>query len=428
MSSGDIGYWPSRWPSEDGGGERKQLPLSGKGLNLKPGDDARVVSREVIAATMAVLREPGEIYLLRHTAGDDAISWVERIDPETLELIERSPDLLGGPTWPGGLAAHANGSLYVVFGNHAHRLNPDTSVVLSVELPRKRPYNSFVILPDGNIATKDFAGLRPGQTGKVPGPANSELLVLAAESLEIIDRLELPEPSIARLSARPTGGADADIYLVGDTSLLRVRWDGAKLKLDNDFVAPYRTFAGQTYGWDAVIAENDAWFLDNGAGSENYTGTFRGAGVSSAPLHLVRVNLKTGAVAYSEICGKPNGVVANPPVVDETRKIVVGFDSANGVMAAFDYDELGNTTLRWRRDQYHACHMILFPDTGEIITADFDHERMTEQSVILDTESGEEKARIDSGSPVQSVVFPNPGFGRDFYTCSFTTISRISFS
>ena len=71
MSSGDIGYWPSRWPSEDGGGERKQLPLSGKGLNLKPGDDARVVSREVIAATMAVLREPGEIYLLRHTAGDE---------------------------------------------------------------------------------------------------------------------------------------------------------------------------------------------------------------------------------------------------------------------------------------------------------------------------------------------------------------------
>ena len=71
---------------------------------------------------MVVLRDAGEAYLLRHTAGPDAISWVERIDADTLEPIARSDDLPGGPTWPGGIAAHANGSLYVVFGNHAHRL------------------------------------------------------------------------------------------------------------------------------------------------------------------------------------------------------------------------------------------------------------------------------------------------------------------
>ena len=123
MSNERAGYWHSRWPGEDGGPRRLQRPLSGEGPALDPAS-VRVRSREAIAATMVVLREPGEVFLLRHTAGPDAISWVEQIDAETLEPIARSQDLPGGPTWPGGLAAHANGSLYVVFGNHAHRLGP----------------------------------------------------------------------------------------------------------------------------------------------------------------------------------------------------------------------------------------------------------------------------------------------------------------
>jgi hypothetical protein len=74
---------------------------------------------------MIVTRDEGELFLLRHTAGDDAVSFVERIDPRTLAPEGRSPDLAGGPAWPGSMAAHANGSLYVVFGRHAHRLDPD---------------------------------------------------------------------------------------------------------------------------------------------------------------------------------------------------------------------------------------------------------------------------------------------------------------
>ena len=420
------GYWPSRWPGEDGGPRRQQIPRTGTGLNIDHNSKLEVVARDVTAATMAVLRDSGEVFILRHTAGDDAISWVERIDPVTLECIERSPDLLGGPTWPGGMAAHANGSLYVIFGNHAHRLNADTSLAQTVALPRLRPYNSFVILPDGNLATKDFAGHRPGQSATPLDPSNSELLILSADNLEIIDRLTLSEPSIARLSAQPTGADSAAIYIVGDTSLLRVQWNGTALSFDSEFVAPYRTLPGQTYGWDAVITQPAAWFLDNGAGSENYAGSYRGVGVSTAPLHLVRVDLNTGVATLSEICGLPNGVVANPPVVDESRQIAVGFDSANGVLTAFDYDSNGATSLRWRRNQYHACHMILFSDTGEIVTAHYDHDRMMEQCVIIDIESGEEKARADLQSPVQSVLFPSPGFSRDFYTCSFTTFSHVT--
>ena len=417
-----AGYWPSRWPGEDGGPLRRQQPADGTGLAIAPGERLEVVSRDAMASTMVVLRDPGEVYLLCHTAGDDAVSWVERFDPETLEVLERSEDLPGGRAWPGGLAAHANGSLYVVFGNHAHRLAADCSRIATAELPRPVPYNSFVVLPDGCLATKDFGGLLPGETRATRGAAPAaELLILEPEGLKIVTRLELPEPSVARISAD-----GADIYIVGNDHLLRAQWNGTDLALDSAFQPRYRTIVGQTHGWDAVLDAGAAWFLDNGAGSEGYAGTFRDRGISPAPLHLVRVDLTSGAVDLTEICGLPNGVVANPPAIDATRRIAVGYDSSNRVLAAFDFDEAGDTTPRWRREQDHACHPILFPDTGELVTNDHDLERMMDQVVILDIETGEERARADTGSPVQSVLFPAPGFGRDLYCCSFTTLSRVS--
>jgi hypothetical protein len=417
----EAGYWPSRWPGEDGGARRRQRPLTGDGPALDT-EHLEVRSRDAIAATMVVLREPGEVFLLRHTLGQDAIACIERVDPVTLEPLERSEDLAGGPTWPGGMAAHANGSLHVVFGNHAHRLAADLTVLASRDLPRRRPYNSFVVVPDGHLVTKDFGGVLPGEDLASHTPQPAEMLALDPESLEIVARCALPEPSIARLSA------EADlVYVVGTSTLFRVRWDGARLRVDEGFAGRYRTIPGQTYGWDAVLALGAAWFLDNGEGSERYVGTLRGRGISTAPLHLVRVDLVTAAVSMTEICGRSNGLVANPPVVDEARRIVVGYDSGNGVLAAFDVAGNGRTTPRWRREQNHACHPLLFADTGELVTNDHDAARMADEIVVLDIETGAERLRVDAGSAVQSVVFPAPGFGRDFYYCSFATLTRVAY-
>jgi hypothetical protein len=370
---------------------------------------------------MVVLRGPGEVFLLRHSAGAEAFSLVERIDPVSLEPMASSPELPGGPVWPGGLAAHANGSIYVVFGEHAHRLDEELQVVATRRLPRSLPYNSFVVLPDGCLVTKDFAGSRPGVPIASSERRPSELVVLDPEHLEIMAALELPEPSIARLSSD-----GADVYAVGDTSLLRARWDGASLRLDEDFRATYRTLDGQTYGWDCVLAEGAAWFLDDGEGSERYVGTLRGQGVSSAPLHLVCVDLASSEVTTAEVCGRPGGLVANPPVIDERRRIAVGYDSGNGVLTAFNLGDDATLTTRWSREQDHASHLLLFPDTGELLTGDYDLERTAEQAVILDIATGAELARADTGSTVQSVLFPAPGFGREVYACSFTTVSRLS--
>jgi hypothetical protein len=416
----NAGYWPSAWPAEDGGPRRLQVPSGGAGPDLSA-DRTEVTTREAIVSTMPVLREPGEVFVLRHTAGPETIAWVEHIDPITLETLARSAELPGGPTWPGGLAAHANGSLYTVFGNHAHRLAPDLTVVAARELPRRLPYNSFVVVPDGHLITKDFGGLLPAQDPETYAPIPTELLALDPETLAIVARCELPEPSIARLSADGD-----DIYVVGTSTLFRVRWEGAALTLDETFAGRYRTLDGQSYGWDAVLALGAAWFLDNGEGSERYIGTLRGRGVSTAPLHLVRVDLATGAVRLTEICGLPLGLVANPPVVDERRRIVVGYDSGNGILAAFDIADDGATTLRWRHEQNHACHPLLFPDTGELVTNDHDQARMADQIVVRDIESGDERLRVDAGSPLQSVVFPAAGLRRDFYYCSFAAITRVS--
>jgi len=413
-------YWPGPWSCEDGGPGRLQVPRGAPTLSLGPGAALDVAWRTVPAATMAVTRAPGQLYLLRHTAGDQAISFVERIDPVTLVELARSPDLAGGPTWPGSLAAHANGSLYVVFGNHAHRLGPDLTVVASATLPRHRPYNGFVILPDGHLVTKDFAGSRPG----IPVPAGErepcELVVLEPDGLEVVDRCLLAEPSVARLSAHGD-----EIFVVGDTSLLRVRWDG-RLHPDEHAPVRYRTLAGQTYGWDCVIALGAAWFLDDGDGSEGYTGTLFGHGLSPAPLHLVRVDLADGDCTMAEVCGRPGGLIANPPVIDSERSIAVGYDSGNAVMTAFTIGPDGTLAPRWQREQHHAGHLILYPAAGALVTGDYDADRGTDQVVVLDIGTGEEWARADTGSPVQSVLFPAAGFGNDFYLCTFTTITRVS--
>jgi hypothetical protein len=216
------------------------------------------------------------------------------------------------------------------------------------------------------------------------------------------------------------------VYVVGTTTLWRVHWDGAALRIDDTFSARYRTIEGQTYGWDPVVALGAVWFLDNGYGSERFAGTFRGQGINTAPLHLVRVDPQHGSVQLTEICGRPGGVVANPPIVDEARRIVVGFDSGNGVLAAFSVADDGSTTLRWRRDQDHASHMLLAADSGDLLTADHDAATMRDDIVVLDIETGAERARVPSGSPLQSFLFPARGFGTDVYYCSVTTIARLS--
>jgi hypothetical protein len=436
---------PSPWPAEDGGPLRRQAPADSAGLAI--GDGERLVlaaRRDAFATTMVVLRAPGEVFALRHTMGrkphrDPSVAWVERIDPGDLRPLRRSPELPAGPLWPGGIAAHANGSLHVVYGRFCHRLSADLELLASRKLARPRPYNSFVVLGDGTLAMKDL-------DRSLSEPAH--LTLLDPETLEpVCPEVVLPEPSVARLAA------DGNVlYIVGTSTAWRYRWDGTRLERDEDWRVQYHGGPRHSYGWDPVIAGGQVWFLDNG--DHDYATTMRGAGRAPGPAHLVRASLKdAGDCEIVEICGATRGTVTDPPLYDEQRRIAVGYDSGNGVVQAFRFGE--RLEPLWRRELAHAGHMIHYPDTGELVLHDFRgpgfaHTRvgratarassglarsaavrraMSQRSgddvLVVDIATGAERARAHVPSMFQSVLFPAPGFGRDLYWCTFSTLARL---
>jgi hypothetical protein len=422
------GYWPSPWPAEDGGPARRAVVPTG----AIPTGIASVTSRHEPLGCMVVLRERGEVfYQGSGMDGQGAFAWVERVHPESLECIVRSPDLAGGPFWPGGIAAHRNGSLYVTFGRHCHRLEPDTlAQVATRELPRPRPYNSLLVLPDGALVMKDFGGGKSSRA--LPPGEGSELVVLEPDSLDVVARLELPEGSIARISAslpadhRETGRTR--IHVIGDEHLLDVVWDPRRASLSLAASLLYLTRTGQTFGWDPVIADGSIWFLDDGEGSEAFGPSFLGKGVSPAPLQLLRIPLEGDRTPTAvEICGKPGGIVANPPCIDARRKVAIGYDSGNGVLAAWRYGAPNEAPRRlWGKDQHHASHFLLDEAAGTVLTGDFDHARGVAQAVVLDVATGAERLRADTASPLQSVIFPSPGWDGEVYVPSFSTLARIA--
>jgi hypothetical protein len=439
------GLWPGPWPAEDAGPRRTQacdeLPPLALG---RTGTMETTAVRDALGTTMVILREPGEVYVLRHTLGrrpleDPVVAWVERLDPVTLEVVGRSPDLESGPFWPGGMAAHANGSLIVVTGNHCHRLPPALEPLARVRLPAPRPYNSFVVLGDGTIATKDF-------DRELRAPAS--LTLLDPETLERrCPDFDLGEAAIARLSADGN-----DIYVVGCRTVMRLAWDGSGLARDDAWGGPY-LIPGNSYGWDPVIAGGSLWFMDNG--DHGFVTTMRGAGVAPGAVRLIRMSLDdAGDGEAVEVSGLPRGAVTDPPLYDPQRRIAVGYDSANGVVQAFSFRN-GRLAPLWRRDLSHSAHMIFYPQTGELVMHDFHGpaigrtrlgraamRRLTsslhsdtlprmasrvsrDEVVVLDVETGEELARSPVPTLMQSVVFPAPGFDRDIYWATMSTVARI---
>lgn len=406
------GYWPSPWPGEDAGPSRRQAPHGVRGWGLSPGAELEVVARQdVVAATMPVVREPGELFLLRHTVGADTVAWVERIDPRTLATVARSVDLTAGPSWPGGLAAHADGGLLVVYGRWAHRLDPDLSVVASRELPVDRAYNSFVVLADGTVVTKDLSRGSEASTFSLLDP-----LTLADRGAPV----SLGEPSVARLSAD-----GLVVHAQGTETALRFVWDPdrGELSADPGWSSPYRTAPDQSFGWDAVMDGGQVLFMDNGDHTYQQAMAMAGQGVAAGPVHLVRVPASGGEPELVEISGRPHGTQTNLPLLDPERGIAVGYDSGNGVLAAFDLGPSG-LVLRWRRELGTSMHLVRFPDTGELVVNDrHDGE---EDVVVLDLETGDERARAATGSPVQSVVFPAVDHDATLWYCSFTTLARVT--
>lgn len=407
-----MSYYASPWPGEDGSPARLQIPRRGPGFALASGQQLGVTVRNALMSTMTVLGDPGEVYLLTHAAlrsriGLPTWSRVERIDPETLAPLVRSPKLPGGPMWPGGMAIHANGDLYVVYGRWAHRLGRDCALKASFRLPEDAAYNSFVILDNGLMVTKNRSASVPARLSVIdPDSMTSACTVVAC-----------PEASVARLSA-----VGNSVYVVGVESIFRYHWSGERLEYDDDWRFDYVAGTQQSHGGDAVLGGGNAWFMDNGA--HRYVTSMIGRGVAATPNRLIRVSTAdAGDHEIVPVSGVPGGSIANPPLYDRDRRIVVGYDSANSVLAAWRHGK--RLERLWQRPGTGAAsHMLLDPASGQVVTNDYTR-KSGEAVIVLDIETGEELGRAQVGGRMQGVVFPSIGWDRDLYWCSMGKLARI---
>ncbi|HEY1357948.1 MAG TPA: hypothetical protein VGF21_06565 [Thermoleophilaceae bacterium] len=444
-------YWPRPWTCEDGGPRRFGCVRGQPGLGIRPGERLEVAAvYDAFATDLLVRREPGELYALRHdipARGPRARpveGWVERLHPRTLAVTARTPRLPGGRWWPGGIAAHANGDLHMVFGRWAHRLSAELDVLASRQLPVERPHNSFVVLDGGELVTKDCdapEGLEP-----------STVSVLDPETLEPVTApLQLPEPSIARLAS------DGDsVIAIGTTVVYRLRLDraGGRVLIDDEWRPRYGPAPDRSYGWDPVITDEHVFWMDNGRNGVDRS--MLGSGAAAGPVRLWWARRDDGEARSVEISGLPHGTESNPPGWDPERRIVVAYDAGNAVLRAWTVngDELEPL---WRRDGFaHAGHLIVHPDTRELVAQDWSDAAAlrrpllrralrpafqllaqsaavrraslrtgSDQLVVLDLDSGEDKARVGVPSSSQAFLFPAPGFDRDVYYQSLTTIARV---
>lgn len=399
---------------------------------------------------MLIRREPGELYALRHDMpkGDplagDCEGWVEKLDPKTLEPLSITARFPAGKYWPGGIAAHANGDVYMVFGRWARRFSPDLELKVERRLPVDRPYNSFVILDTGELVTKDCDAPR--------GEASSTFSVLDPETLEsVVPELEIEEGSIARLASD-----GKTVTCVGTESVMRLSLNRevGELRVDQEW-QPHYGRPGQTFGWDPVIADEHVFWMDNGQNEVDWT--MRDSGTAPTPVRLWWCRHDDpGSLRSVEISGLPHGTESNPPAWDPKCGVVVAYDAGNAVLRAW---KLRGEELEplWRRDDFaHAGHLILFPDTRELVVQDFRDFGFTRSSwfrslfrrgiqslgqhalvrrypimgsdslVVIDLDSGEEKGRVKVPSPSQAFLFPAPGFDRDLYYLSATSMARIT--
>lgn len=406
------GYAHTPWPCEDGGPQR---------LQCSPGPDSwpqgvwQVVHKRTQISTMVLLGEPGEVYLLTHSAlrahlGLPTSAWVEQIDAATLKTVRRSPRLPGGPMWPGGFALLANGLIVTVYGRFAHLLNRNLEPVARNKLEVNEPYNSMVVLDNGLVVTKNLSQSTP-----------AHLSVLNPDDLtEACATVLCPEPSVARLSAQ--GNA---VYVVGLRTIFRYVWNESnkQLKRDETWQANLMTQAvGNTFAWDMVISTGEGWLMDNG--HHKYLYTMQGAGLSPTANRLLRVNLhKAESVQSIEVSGMRAGSVTNPPLLIPDLHLVLAYDSANSVLKAFRIDG-GAIEMVWTKQNFGcSSHMVYWQSTRTVWINDY--KRFREHVVALDPLTGQERCRIPTPGRMQGVVFPCPGWDGDLYWVSMDQLARV---
>ncbi len=427
------GYFPSPWPVECGGNRRQKASVGG--LHARGATPVVTTSVNGRWNVMMIRRGPGELYMggtMPAFTGPPPFGWMQRLDPETLEVLAQSPELpCGEHVWCGAIAAHENGDIIKVNGNYMHRLDETCQVVVERQLPVNQAHNGLLILSDGSIVTKDL---------RLAGQGPSTITRLHPDGLEVIgEPLALPEGSMGRIASDLTDLGEF-IYIPGIEHVWRIRVEADSMTVDRDWSPRYRSEAVGTQGlsWDGCISNDALWLMDCGdidslraIYGEHPNGRFtepsdklswRRTAPWSGPQRLLRIGLNDGSVQEIAPFGTPGGGIIAPPVHVPELDLCIAWDSINGGIVGVSTAN-NELNVSWLLDARASMQPVVFPETGELVINDFDGK--DDKLIVVDMTSGELISRISTGSRLANGMFLTAGGNRDIYYCSTFACARV---
>ena len=426
------GYFDSAWPVECGG-NRRQKAATGKLLS-KNSKTEMISTVSDKWNVMVIQREKNEFFLggtMPYFNGPKPYGWVQKINSDSLEVLNESPQLpCGDHVWCGAIAAHKNGSVIKVNGSFMHVLSPDCEVILEKELPINQAHNGLLILSDGTIVTKDC---------RLENQQNSTITRLDPNTLELLhEPFALPEGSMGRIASDLNDDGEF-IYIPGIERIWRIKVLPDALELDEDWKPQYRN-GNQSQGlaWDGCISEDSLWVMDNGdiesvrsiygvnpngRVAENTHLSWRSPAPWKGRQRLIKFDLISGDKIAIEPFDKEGGGIIAPPVNVPEYEMCIAWDSINGGLAGISTTDR-KLAVSWQLDMRPTMQPVVFPESGELVINNF--ENGEDELIVVDIATGELLSRAKVNARLANGMFLSPGFNRDIFYCTTGTFSKVT--
>ena len=426
------GYFDSAWPVECGG-NRRQKAATGT-LSSRNSKTEMISTVSDKWNVMVIQREKNEFFLggtMPYFNGPKPYGWVQKINPDTLEVLNESPQLpCGDHVWCGAIAAHKNGSIIKVNGSFMRVLSPDCEVILEKELPINQAHNGLLILSDGTIVTKDC---------RLENQQNSTITRLDPNTLELLhEPFALPEGSMGRIASDLNDDGEF-IYIPGIERIWRIKVLPDALELDEDWQPQYRN-GNQSQGlaWDGCISEDSLWVMDNGdiesvrsiygvnpngRVAENTHLSWRSPAPWKGRQRLIKFDLISGDKIAIEPFDKEGGGIIAPPVNVPEYEMCIAWDSINGGLAGISTTDR-KLAVSWQLDMRPTMQPVVFPESGELVINNF--ENGEDELIVVDIATGELLSRAKVNARLANGMFLTPGFNRDIFYCTTGTFSKVT--
>ncbi|MFL2754650.1 MAG: hypothetical protein ACJ0BF_00910 [Gammaproteobacteria bacterium] len=426
------GYFDSAWPVECGG-NRRQKAATGKLLS-KNSKTEMISTVSDKWNVMVIQREKNEFFLggtMPYFNGPKPYGWVQKINSDSLEVLNESPQLpCGDHVWCGAIAAHENGSIIKVNGSFMHVLSPECEVILEKELPINQAHNGLLILSDGTIVTKDC---------RLENQQNSTITRLDPNTLELLhEPFALPEGSMGRIASDLNDDGEF-IYIPGIERIWRIKVLPDALEIDEDWQPQYRnTNQSQGLAWDGCISEGSLWVMDNGdiesvrsiygvnpngRVDENTHLSWRNPAPWKGRQRLIKFDLISGEKTSIEPFDKEGGGIIAPPVNVPEYEMCIAWDSINGGLAGISTTDR-KLAVSWQLDMRPTMQPVIFPESGELVINNF--ENGEDELIVVDIATGELLSRAKVNARLANGMFLTPGFNRDIFYCTTGTFSKVT--